>query len=466
MNRYLKLILSTSGFWFLASGLSLFGQPNIIFIMADDLGYGDLGCYGQEKIQTPNIDALASAGMRFTQAYAGGPVCTASRSVLMTGLHNGHTPARDNVPHYDTYLQPEDITLAEVLKDAGYVTGGVGKWSLGDPGTVGDATSQGFDMWFGYQNQDHAHYYFPEYLDDSEAPSGRINYPGNSKTRHVYSHDALTGRALKFITENAGQPFFLYAAYTVPHFSSPLEDEDRLAVPDLGPYEEKDWSLAAKKYASMVSRLDYDVGRIIHLIDSVGLAENTLIIFTSDQGPLGTGPYEELNSNGSLRGSKRTLHEGGIRIPFIVRWKDTVSENSLNDQVITFWDMLPTLAEVAGLPFYSGADGVSVLESFYGESVRNTHDYLYWDYGHTRNRYDQAVRLGSWKAIRHGVGGPIQLYDLNFDLSEEKDVAVENPEIVKKVEHIMNSAAFPSDRYEIGNLYTGKPIWKANWLDQ
>jgi arylsulfatase A-like enzyme len=463
MNNILKSLAIAASFFSLVS--SLVAQPNIIFIMADDLGYGDLGCYGQEKILTPNIDALAQQGMRFTQAYAGGPVCTASRSVLMTGLHNGHTPARDNVPHYDYYLEPEDITIAEVLKDAGYVTGGVGKWSLGDPGTVGDTTSQGFDMWFGYQNQDHAHFYFPEYLDDSEAPSGRVNYPGNSRTRRLYSHDALTGRALKFITENAGQPFFLYAAYTVPHFSNKLEDEDRLAVPDLGPYEDRDWTLAAKKYASMVSRLDYDVGRIVQMIDSVGLSENTLIIFTSDQGPLGSGPYEELNSNGSLRGSKRTLYEGGIRIPFIARWKGTISENNQSDQVITFWDMLPTLAEVAGYPVFTGVDGHSVWPAFLGNRIPESHEYLYWDYGHNRKRYDQAVRLGDWKAVRHGETGPLQLFNLNNDLGEADDVSAEHPEVVKEITRIMDTAVDPSDRYEIGELYTGKPIWNPTWLE-
>jgi len=175
--------------------------PNIIFIMADDLGYGDLACYGQQKMATPHIDSLAGEGIRFTQAYAGGPVCTPSRSVLMTGLHNGHTPARDNVPHYDTYLKDEDVTIAELLKEEGYRTGGIGKWSLGDPGTIGDATNQGFDMWYGYQNQDHAHYYFPEYLDDSDSPNGRAEFPGNSKTRDVYSHDTMTERAFGVIRE-------------------------------------------------------------------------------------------------------------------------------------------------------------------------------------------------------------------------------------------------------------------------
>jgi arylsulfatase A-like enzyme len=430
--------------------------------MADDLGYGDLGCYGQEKIPTPNIDALALEGIRFTQAYAGGPVCTSSRSVLMTGLHNGHSPARDNVPHYDTYLKDEDLTIAELLKEAGYRTGGIGKWSLGDPGTIGDATHQGFDMWFGYQNQDHAHYYFPDYLDDSESPNGRAEFPGNSVTREVYSHDAMTERALKFVKESAKEPFFLYAAYTVPHFASNEEDPDGLAVPSLEPHENKPWSLAAKKYGAMVTKLDNDVGRLVGLLNELGIRENTLIIFTSDHGPLGSGPVEELDSNGPLRGAKRSLYEGGLRVPFIVNWPGVIPSGELSHEIITFWDMLPTLAEVAGVEAPEGIDGISVLEVLKGDSQNANHDYLYWDYGHCRQRYDQAVRLGDWKGIRLGLDNPVQLYDLGSDLSETHDLASEYPEVVESITLIMDSAATPSSRYTIGNLYTGSPIWQQS----
>lgn len=438
-------------------------RPNIVFIMADDLGFGDVGCYGQTMIQTPNIDALAKEGIRFTQAYAGGPVCTSSRSSLMTGLHNGHAPARDNVPHYDSYLEADHVTLAEVLQEAGYRCGGIGKWSLGDPGTVGDATKQGFDMWFGYQNQDHAHYYFPEYLDDSAAPSGRVEFPGNSRTRRVYSHDVMTDRALEFIEDSAGSPFFLYAAYTVPHFADRSEDPDRLSVPSLGEYENKPWSVAAKKYASMVSRLDRDVGRIVQLVEHLGLSENTLIVFTSDQGPLSGGPSEELNSNGPLRGAKRTLYEGGVRIPFIVRWKGRVPAEQTSDETIAFWDMLPTLAEVAGVTSVPDVDGHSVLDAFFGKALGKRHEYLYWDYGHTRRRYDQAVRLEDWKGIRLGVGEPIRLYNLRRDLGESQDVASQHPDVVERVAEIMDTAATPDDRYEVGKPYEGKPIWEPTW---
>ncbi|MHC4285021.1 MAG: sulfatase-like hydrolase/transferase, partial [Planctomycetota bacterium] len=247
-------------------------RPNIIFILADDLGYGDLGCYGQQLIKTPNIDKLASDGLCFTQAYAGGPVCTPSRSVLMTGLHNGHTPARDNIPHYDTYLQNEDITIAKILGQAGYRCGGIGKWSLGDAGTVGRAMNQGFNMWFGYLNQDHAHYYYTEYLDDNE---GRLELKGNTKSRKYYSHDLMTERGLEFIKESKEEPFFFYGAFTLPHFSSQTEDEHGLTVPSTDPYTHKDWDEKSKKYAAMIHMLDRDVGRIVKLVDELGLKEKT-----------------------------------------------------------------------------------------------------------------------------------------------------------------------------------------------
>jgi arylsulfatase A-like enzyme len=251
-------------------------KPNIIFIMADDLGYGDLGCYGQQKIQTPNIDRLAEEGLRFTQAYAGGPVCTPSRCVLMTGLHNGHTAARDNIPHYPSYLNSEDITTAEVLKKAGYRCGGVGKWSLGDSGTIGSATNQGFDMWFGYLNQDHAHYYYPEYLDDNYRIENHQRYelPGNEQSREFYSHNLLTDRALQFIRDSYEVPFFLYTAFTLPHFSAPEEDKDGLTVPTTDPYSHMEWNEKSKKYASMVNMLDRDVGRIVELVDKLAAIQS------------------------------------------------------------------------------------------------------------------------------------------------------------------------------------------------
>ncbi len=440
-----------------ARGRAAERRPNIIFIMADDLGYGDLGCYGQTLIGTPNIDRLAAEGLRFTQAYAGAPVCAPSRAVLMTGLHNGHAPARDNVPHYATYLQDRDVTVAEVLKQAGYRTGGVGKWSLGDAGTVGRATNQGFDMWLGYLNQDHAHYYFTEYLDDGE---GRLELRGNSRSRKHYSHDLLTERALQFIDDcrNDERPFFLYVAYTLPHFSSRDEDPDGLAVPTTEPYTDRDWDERSKKYAAMIGMLDRDVGRITRLVDDNGLSRETLIIFTSDNGAHAT-VAPRFNTSGPLRGFKRHLTEGGLRVPFIARWPGTVSAGQSSDEVIAFQDMLPTFAELAGAAAPEEIDGVSIVTALKGGKLDASREYLYWDYGHCRARYDQAVRWKNWKGIRLGRRGKIQLYNLDTDISESKDVAEEHPDVVRRIAHLMATAATPSDRYPIGKIYQGKPLW-------
>jgi arylsulfatase A-like enzyme len=424
--------------------------------MADDLGYGDLGCYGQKLIKTPNIDKLAVEGLRFTQAYAGGSVCAPSRSVLMTGLHNGHTPARDNIPHYHTYLQDDDVTVAEILKQAGYRCGGVGKWSLGDAGTVGRATNKGFDMWFGYLNQDHAHYYYTEYLDDNES---RLELTGNTQSKKYYSHDLMTGRALEFINESKDQPFFFYGAFTLPHFSAKSEDEHGLAVPSTEPYNGKDWDERSKKYATMVHMIDRDVGRIVELVDQLGLKENTLIIFTSDNGGHST-VWQEFDTNGPLRGYKRDLSEGGIRVPFIARWPGKVPAGKTSDEVIAFQDMMPTFAELAGAQFPDKIDGTTVVSALKGGKVKHSHQYLYWDYGHCRDRYDQAVRMGKWKGIREGQGNKIQLYDLSKDIGEENDVADEHPKVVMRIDNIMKSSVTPSERYPIGKKYTGGPIWK------
>ena len=433
-------------------------HPNIVFIMADDLGYGDLGCYGQQLIATPQIDGLAAEGMRFTQAYAGGPVCTSSRSVLMTGMHTGHTPARDNIPHYDSYLDEDDVTVAEILNDAGYQCGGVGKWSLGDAGTVGRATNQGFHNWFGYLNQDHAHYYFTEYLDDGD---GRFELPGNTTSRKHYSHDLLTERALKFIRAHQDAPFFFYAAFALPHFSSKEEDPHGLAVPSTQPYSDRDWDQKSKKYAAMVHMLDRDVGRIVDLIDELGLAENTLVIFTSDNGGHATAPAR-FRTSGPLRGFKRSLTEGGIRVPFIARWPGTIPAGRTSNDVIAFQDMLPTFAELADVPLSKELqiDGISVATVLKGDQLSAARSHLYWDYGHCRGKqYVQAVRLGDWKGIRSAKTGRIELYDLSRDIGEANDITLTHPRTVENIRIIMDQAVTPDPRYRIGSVYRGSPIW-------
>ncbi len=433
-------------------------QPNIVLIVADDLGYGDLGCYGQKHIATPHIDQLAKEGLRFTQAYAGGSVCASSRSSLMTGLHGGHTAARDNVPHYPTYLEDADITMAEVLKAVGYQTAGVGKWSLGDAGTPGAALNQGFDHWFGYLNQDHAHYYYTEYLDSDRR---RLELPDNATTREIYSHDLLTNRALKFISDSKDDPFFLYAAYTIPHFSSKDEDPDGLAIPSTDPYSDRDWPEKAKKYAAMVHRLDRDVGRISKLLEELELTDDTLVIFTSDNGGHST-VWKDFQTSGPLRGFKRELFEGGIRVPFIARWPGMVPANQVSTEVIAFPDLLPTFAGLAGAEAPENLDGIDVSSALEGGRPPVDREYLYWDYGHCRRFYDQAVRLDQWKGIRLGKEeGRVQLYDLTEDIGETKDLATEHPKVVKRIKKIMDEATTPSARYPVGEIYRGGAIWLA-----
>lgn len=434
-------------------------QPNIIFILADDLGYGDLGCYGQEFIETPNLDRLASEGLRFTQAYSGGTVCAASRGVLMTGLHGGHAPARDNVPHYATYLTDEHVTIADVLKGAGYKCGGIGKWSLGDPDTAGEPLKQGFESWLGYYNQDHAHYYYPNYLDDGE---GRMEFPGNMETHEHYSHHPMAERTLQFIEESKDEPFFFYAAFTLPHFSAKSEAPDMLAIPSDEPYSDKPWSQKEKNYAAMVTMLDKDVGRIVDLVDKLGLSESTLILFSSDNGPWGAAP-KKFNSAGPFRGKKRDLYEGGVRVPFIARWPGMIPENQVSEEVIAFWDLLPTFADLAGTDSPPGLDGISITAALKGGSTSESRDYLYFDYGHCRNRYDQAVRLGKWKGIRLGQGTPLQLYNLEDDPGETQDLAAQHPEVADRLAQIMERAMTPSDRYPIGEIYKGQSLWTPDY---
>jgi arylsulfatase A-like enzyme len=380
----------------------------------------------------------------------------------MTGLHNGHGAARDNIPHYHTYLKDEDITVAELLKSAGYRCGGVGKWSLGDAGTEGSATNQGFDMWFGYLNQDHAHYYYTEYLDDSyrKISENRLELPGNKENKSHYSHHLIAGRALQFIRDMHDERFFLYAAFTLPHYSAISEDRDRLAVPSTDPYTYKDWDDQSKKYAAMVTMLDRDVGRIVSLVDELGLSENTLIIFTSDNGGHRM-IWEEFNTNGPLRGYKRDLTEGGIRVPFIARWPGKIPAGQTSSEVIAFQDLMPTFAELAGINTPGNIDGISAVPILKGGGLDEQRPYLYWDYGHCRNRYDQAVRTGKWKGIRLGKESSIRLYNLEKNTGEEINVADQYPEVVQRIMGIMETAFVPDERYPVGTIYTGGAIWKT-----
>jgi len=426
-------------------------KPNIVFILADDLGYGDLGCYGQQKILTPMLDKLAEEGTRFTQAYAGSTVCAPSRCCLMTGLHNGYGRIRDNIPH-GIFLQPDDVTIAEVLKQAGYRTGAIGKWSLGNPGSWGVANYQGFDYFYGHLNQDQAHFYYPDYLwENDQVVLLRGNRGGN---RGDYTHDLFTDKALRFIEENKQKPFFLYLAYTIPHWSDYDRDSpDSQVVPSDAPYTDRDWPQVEKNYAAMVTRLDRDVGRIMDLLKTLAIDQNTIVFFTSDNGPSAERLHkvEFFDSNGPLRGVKRDLYEGGIRVPMLVRWPGHVPADRVTDQVWAFWDVMPTLAELAGLPPPKGIDGISMLPTLLGREQKEQHGYLYWDYGHVRDEYKQAVRFGDWKAVRNGREAPLELYDLTKDIAETRSVAQERPDVVSQIEQIIKEAYTESPQYPIAS---------------
>ena len=416
-------------------------RPNIIFIMADDLGYGDLGCYGQDKILTPNIDDLAREGKRFLQAYAGSTVCAPSRCSLMTGMHNGHNRIRDNIPH-GIFLQPDDFTLAELLKQAGYRTGGIGKYSLGNPGSWGVPNNQGFDYYYGQLNQDQAHFYYPHYIWENDRV---ILLSGNrAEKKREYTHDLYTQQALAFIEKNSQHPFFLYLAYTIPHFSDyPSGSPEYYIVPSDEPYTDRHWSQTSKNYAAMITRLDRDIGKIMSLLKELGIDENTMVIFTSDNGPLKRIPdaYGFFNSNGSLRGGKRDMYEGGIRVPFIVRWKETVAASEVSDEVICFWDLLPTFADIIEYPAELRTDGISFLPTLLGKE-KEDHKYLYWDYGHVRETFIQAVRLGPYKGIRYfsETDTEFELFNLTVDPGERDNIALQNPAVVREIISIMEEA--------------------------
>jgi len=438
------------------------GRANILFILADDLGYGDLGCYGQKQIQTPHIDRMASEGVRFTQAYAGSTVCAPSRCALMTGLHCGHARIRGNarVP-----LLPKDHTVAEVLKHAGYATGIIGKWGLGEAGTTGIPNRKGFDEWFGYLNQGNAHNYYPPFLWRNEA---KIELKGNGPSyeyysrdaathqigpqgsRRRYSHDLFTTAAIDFVRRHRTEPFFLYLAYTIPHANNELGavTGDGMEVPDYGPYADRPWPNPQKGYAAMITRMDRDIGKLLATLKELGIDEDTIIFFSSDNGPHREGGADPnfFDSNGPLRGIKRDLYEGGIRVPMIVRWPGKIRAGTVSDRVWAFWDFLPTAADIAGVEPPPNIDGVSILPVLLGRPQRN-HDYLYWEF-HERG-FTQAVRLGDWKAVRFGTREPIELYDLRTDIGERHNLADRHPDVVAKIEAILKTARTESFEFPI-----------------
>lgn len=406
-------------------------RPNIIWIMADDMGYGDPGCYGQAHIQTPHIDRLAAQGLRFTSAYAGAPVCAPSRSCLVTGQHAGHTRVRWNhsvktgerVP-----LLPEDPSVAKLLRAAGYATGIVGKWGLGEPETTGIPNRQGFDDWYGFLNQDHAVDYYTDHLWRNEK---KETLAGNQGGAHgEYTTDLFTREALRFIRVNRWNPFFLYLTYTAPHAD--------LQVPSQGIYKDKPWSEDDKNYAAMITHMDRGIGQLVELLSRLRLATQTLVIFTSDNGAGHKAGLPLFKSTGRFRGAKGEVYEGGIRVPMIARWPGRIAPGGVSDTPWAFWDLLPTAADIARLDPPKGADGVSMLPVFLGKPEVPQRDYFYWE-SHQKG-FHQAVRKGNWKGVRHGLAGALELYDLAKDPEEQTDLAATNPAMVRELTALLNAA--------------------------
>ncbi len=460
--------------------------PNIVFILADDLGYNELGSYGQEKIRTPHLDRMAEEGMRFTQHYSGSPVCAPSRCVLLTGMHTGHAYIRDNdeMPERgdvwrDLSLEgqrplPENTTtIASLLKEVGYATGAMGKWGLGGPGSTGEPNRQGFDTWYGYLGQRLAHNYYPvhlwrngekhvlegnEYfhphqrLPEDADPNAPASYEPYSGTQ--YAPDLIAEEALDFINRNREQPFFLFLPFTIPHVSLQVP-EDSLAEYD-GAFPETPYvgdngyvphRTPRAAYAAMITRMDREIGRIMDLLKELNLDDDTIVFFTSDNGPTFNGgtDSEFFASAGPFRGLKTELYEGGIRVPLIARWPGRIEPGSVSDHLSAFWDFLPTLAALTGARVPNGVDGVSMVPTLEGEAGNQTrHEYLYWEF-----HGGQAVRMGNWKAVRPRADQPIQLYDLSADISEQADVANSHPEVVARVEEILRIGRTESELFPL-----------------
>ncbi|HTT57104.1 MAG TPA: arylsulfatase [Opitutaceae bacterium] len=429
--------------------------PNIVFVLADDLGYGDLGCYGQQLIATPNLDRLAAQGMRFTQFYAGSPVCAPSRNVLLTGQHTGHTLIRGNAK---ISLRPEDVTVAEVLKEAGYATGAFGKWGVGEEGSTGTPNKKGFDDFFGYVDQTMAHNYYPTFLVRNES---RVPLPnvvphegpygqGVATKKVVYSDDPIVAGMLAFVDRNREHPFFLYFPSTLPHANDEAKDEG-MEIPSLGRYADQPWPAPEKAKAAMITRLDDDVGRLLAKLDELGLAGNTIFIFASDNGPHAEGGVDPafFHSSGPLRGIKRDVYEGGIRVPLIVRWPGHVAAGSVSDHVAYFGDFMATAAAIAGVKPPSRLDSTSFLPTLLGRPAEQAQDpYLYWEF--YEGRSSQAVRLGDWKGVRIPMlTGEIELYDLRTDIGERHDVAAAHPDVVARIRRVMAEAHVPSPLWRV-----------------
>jgi len=440
-------------------------KPNIIFIMTDDMGYGDLGCYGQTRIKTPNIDRLASEGIRFTNAYSGSSVCAPARSALMQGFHTGHARVRDNFfSVYRETLREGDYTVAMMLQDAGYKTGMFGKWGLGLHDQYGIPRRTGFDEFFGYLNQQHAHNHYPEFLYHNETrvyfPENGIHhtsrdlYYGNhpydengichplgidDPSKAKYAFDVYCEKSLEFVRNNKDNPFFLYLPYTPPHGA--------FVAPELGIYTHEDWPLPYRVWAAMVTRIDDEVGKLLDLLVELGIDDNTLIFFTSDNGhidgpsgPDGVTAGEFFSNSSPTRGMKGGIHNGSFHVPSIARWHRHIEPGQVSDLIWAFWDFLPTVADIIGVPVPGNTDGISILPTLLGmHDKQQQHDFLYWEI-----HRQQAVRMGDWYGVKNR-DGKLELYNLITNPAQDNDIAALHPEIVQKIADIIQSQHVQSD---------------------
>lgn len=458
--------------------------PNVVFIMADDLGYGEIGCYGQKWIKTPRIDELAKQGLRFTQFYSGSPVCAPSRCTLMTGKHTGHAAIRDNRKPRDkdnlrekfewetpgqTALPNSEVTVAELLHAHDYATAAIGKWGLGMVGTPGDPNKQGFDLFYGFLCQEHAHNHYPRFLWRNGKKETLPGNDGSSATGQTFAQDKFVEEAIAFLKQPREKPFFLYLPFTIPHLAIQVP-EDSLAeyagkIPE-AEYEHKGYFKHATPragYAAMITRMDKGVGRILDALAELGIADNTLVIFTSDNGPaydrLGGTDSDFFNSSAGLRGRKGSVYEGGMRVPFIARWPGKIAAGRETAHVAAHWDVLPTLCEVTQSDIPQNLDGVSFTSTLLERGTQKQHEYLYWEF--PAYGFQQAIRSGNWKALRRGLDAgdtAYELYDLSTDEREQHDVAAEHPDVIRRLADFAAAAHKPSKLFPL--FASEKPVTK------
>tara|TARA_R110002096_G_scaffold4501_38_gene21310 strand:+ start:13273 stop:14652 length:1380 start_codon:yes stop_codon:yes gene_type:complete len=432
-------------------------KPNIIYILLDDAGYGDLSCYGQKKFQTPNIDRLATEGMKFTDHYAGSTVCAPTRCVLMTGLHTGHAFVRGNrevQPEGQAPMPGNIVTIPRLLKKAGYTTGAFGKWGLGAPGSPSDPAEH-FDLFFGYNCQRQAHNFYPTHLWKNDR---KVGFPD----RDVYSHDVVMEETLGFVRENAKNPFFIYLPITIPHaamqvpedYSKPWRERFPQFNEKTGKYGGSVVKNPVANFAAMMTKMDDGIGQLLALLDELGIDENTLILFSSDNGPHKEGGHDPdfWDSNGPFKGYKRDLYEGGIRVPLLARWPGKIAAGTESDLISAHWDMLPTFCELGGVGTPDTVDGISMVPTLLGNGTQPKHAYLYWEFYEKGGR--KAARFGKWKAVQNNMGknpdAPIELYDLEASPSEQVDLSGQFPEFVERAKQIFAEAHTPNPNWKFG----------------